>query len=204
MNLPHRVGARRPRRPSTLRILAAFMPLAAGALVLTGCSSGDEATDRQAGGLLAKDVIGVVCNLTPEVIRVTMTSTKPGKSPANLANGDCISSRPQDAGGDSQFSTSLGDSCGVRATVRFPARRGAVARTETLGFFNVDFGSGVQIGKGKCNGNKNGASVSTTPGSSTVISVHGYPVKVMQWPAGAYAQIGFDIYAPGTAPEAMG
>lgn len=180
----------------------------AGLALLAGCGSSTEAAapTRSAGGIGAPDVIAVVCNLTTDVIRTTMTSTKPGKSPADLTEGDCISSRPEDAGGDSQFATSFGDNCGVKATVALPAADGQPAKTVSLGFYSINFGfRGVVIGATPilCR-DPASSGVGPAPGSSLIERLGGYPVRVYQWPDdGRYVQVGVYINPPGTPADKM-
>lgn len=180
----------------------------AGLVLAAGCGSSaePEAPSRAAGGIGAPDVIAVVCNLTTDVIPTTMTSTKPGKSPARLTEGDCISSRPEDAGGDSQLATAFGDNCGVKATVALPAASGQPATTVQLGFYSINFGyRGVILGATPtlCR-NPASAGVDPPPGSSRIETLGGYPVRVYQWPDdGRYVQVGVYINPPGTPPGQM-
>ena len=180
----------------------------AGLALLAGCGSSTESANatRSAGGIGAPDVIAVVCNLTADVIPTTMTSTKPGKSPARLTEGDCISSRPEDAGGDSQLATSFGDNCGVKATVALPAADGQPAKTVSLGFYSINFGfRGVVIGATPilCR-DPASSGVGPAPGSSLIERLGGYPVRIYQWPDdGRYAQVRLYINPPGTPADKM-
>lgn len=197
---------------TTVRALAAA---AAGLALLSGCGSSTSdisstapatTTGRHAGGLGAPDVIAVVCNLTPDVLVTSMTSTKPGKSPARLTTGSCISSRPEDAGGDSQTATAFGDNCGVKATVQFPGTDGAPDTPVKFGFYSINFGfRGVVVNATPTICRSPGsAGVRPKPGQSEVITVGGFPVRVYQWPdGGRYVQIGLYVNPKGTPPAEM-
>lgn len=180
---------------------------AAAPIVVAGCGSSDPAqSNRQAGGLSSLDVVGVVCNMTDQVLETTMTSTKPGESPAQLAKGDCISSRPQDAGGDSQFSTSLGDQCGVKATIVFPGDATTPPEQVRIGFYSLGWGyQGITLVKSwiSCNSPAGNTDLRTEPGQSKVITIAGLPVLLQQWPEGAYAQVGITIFPKGTPTAEM-